>query len=342
MSRRGQRIQSGSPAAALVGIITLLLIFYILFLPPSERLALLEEGDEEALDEFERTLLDEAPGRLAFTEKSVFDHSIPNLYLVESREAIVFARENPFVVKKGWFVDQHKMMRFIIEDIDNTANVLLSFQATERAGNLMISLNDNVVFEGAVKVQNPPPVMLPKYLLQPANVLEFSTSDGFFARKRYALSDVKVIGDVTDIARQRAQNSFMISNIEYDNLDTAYLDFFPICDQRTAGILTIELNGKVVQSAVPACDSLNRQDLYTEDFRTGKNSLIFKIDRGSFRVEQMKIHTTLKPIKAFIDFFHIKSSLYNDVLDNSNDIILSIEFVDDGETKHAEININGK
>ena len=42
MNRRAQKIHSGSPAAALIGIITILFIFYILFLPPAERKALLE------------------------------------------------------------------------------------------------------------------------------------------------------------------------------------------------------------------------------------------------------------------------------------------------------------
>ncbi len=341
MSKRGQKIQSGTPAAALIGIITLLFIFYILFLPPEERRALLE-GENATLEEAERMLLDEAPGRLTFTEKSVFDHNIPNIYLVETRNAVVLAQENPFIVRRGWFSEQKKTVLFTIENLENTENVILSFQTPERAGILVILLNGNRIFEGAVAVQNTPPVLLPKPLLRTVNQLEFSVEGGLLSRKRYALSDVKVIGDITDVKKQVATNTFTISATEYDNLESSFLDFFPICDQREVGVLTIELNGKIVFSAIPACESLNRQDLFVEDFRTGRNTVLFKIDRGSYRVEQIRVRTILKPVKSYIDYFNVKASLYNDILERERQVILRIEFVDDKRVKRAEISVNDR
>ncbi len=341
MYKRAQKIQSGSPAAALIGIITLLFIFYILFLPPEERRELLE-GENLSIEEAERLFLDEAPGRLTFTEKAVFDHNIPNIFLVESKNAVVLAQENPFIIRKGWLSDQRHTMIFSVQDLENTENVVLSFQAVERAGTLVISLNDNVIFEGAVRIQNPPPVVLPKSLLKSVNQLEFYVTGGFLSRRRYDLSDMKVVGDITDIKKQTATNTFTISKTERDNLESAFLDFFPICDQRTVGVLTIELNGKIVYSAVPSCESLNRQDLFAEDFRDGRNTLIFRIDKGSYRVEQVRVRTLLKPVKSYIDYFNIKSSVYNEILDRERQVILRVEFVDDRSLKHAEININDK
>jgi len=335
-------MQTGGPAATLIGVITLLFLFYILFLPPEARQELLEGGNDTDLDEEERILLDEAPGKLTFTEKGVFDHSISNIYLVETKNAIVLGRENPFVVKKGWFGEQKKTMVFPVQDLPNTENVILSFQAPERAGTLLISLNGQLIFEGKVGLQNPPPVALPKTLLRDTNILEFSAIGGFFSRKKYSLSDVKVVGDITDVQRQMSTNTFTISDTEHENLDTAFLDFFPICEQREVGVLTIELNGKVIYSAVPACESLNRQDLFAEDLRSGKNTLLFKITKGSYRVEQLRVRTILEPVKAFIDFFNIKSSVYNDILDKDREAMLLIEFVDDEKVKRAELNINGR
>lgn len=341
MNRRGQKFQSGSPAATLIGIITLMFVFYILFLPAEERKVLLE-GENATIAEEERMLLDIAPGRLTFTEKGVFDHKISNIYLVETRNAIVLGLENPFVVNKGLFGEQTKTVVFGVPDMQNTENVILSFQAPERKGTLVISLNGQLIFEGLVGLQNPPPVSLPKALLRDTNVLEFSVKGGFFSRKRFSLSDVKIIGDITDVLRQMSTNTFTVSDTERDNLESAFLDFFPICEQSAVGVLSIELNGKIIYSAVPACDSLNRQDLYSEDLRTGKNTLLFKITRGSYRVEQIKVRTLLKPVKAFIDFFNVKSSLYNDVLDKDRQVMLLIEFVDDGKVKRAEFNLNGR
>ncbi len=343
MNRRAQKIQTGSPAAALIGIITLLFIFYILFLPPEERKALLEEeAGVSPEDRAGQVLLDVPVGRLAFVPRTQFDHPLPNVYLVETRNAVVLGQENPFIVKKGWFGEQQKSMVFSVSDMENTENVILSFQAPERAGNLVIVLNGNKIFEGPVKVHNPPPVSLPKTLLRPTNTLEFSVTGGFFSRKRYSLSDIKVIGDITDVQKQMSLNTFSVAPVEIDNFETGRIDFYPICEQKNVGILTMELNGKIISSSVPACESLNRQDLYAEDLRAGKNTLVFRITKGSYRVEQIRARIDIRPVKAFVDFFDVKPSLYNSILDRQRSVVLDIEFVDDGRVKHARTNINGK
>jgi len=340
MSRRGQR--SGSPAAALVGIITLLLIFYILFLPPAEREALLEDQRLAPGEVLEEVLLDVPVGRLAFTPRDRFDHPLPNIYLIESRNAQVLGQENPFIVRKGWFGEQKKTFVFSLADLENTANVILSFQAPLRRGLLHISLNGVPIFESQVALQNPPPVSLAKALLSDRNVLEFSATGGFFSTRKYSLTDVKVIGDITDVEKQKSINTFSISDVELDNFEAAFLDFYPICDQRAVGKLTVEINGRIISSSVPACESLNRQELFSEDLNSGKNTLIFRISQGRFRIEQVRVRTHVKPVKAFVDYFEITPSLYNAVLDKRVFIILDIEFVDDGRTKQARTNINGR
>jgi len=343
MVRRSGRIQTGSPASALIGIMTLLFIFYILFLPPAERRALLE-GDNvtPGAPGAEEVLLTAAPGRLAFVPRTQFDHPLPNIYLIETRNAVVLGKENPFAVKKGWFSDERKSIVFSIPQIENTENVLLSFQTPVRKGELHITLNGMPIFEARVATQNPAPVDLPKTLLRETNTIEFSVTGGFFEGKRYSFTDVKVIGDITDIEKQKSTNTFSISQLEIDNFEAGYLDFYPICEQASVGVLNIELNGKVISSSVPACESLNRQELYAEDLRQGKNTLILRITKGSYRIEQVRVRTNIKPVKAFVDFFDIKSSLYNAVLDGKKRIVLDLEFVDDGRVKRAETNVNGK
>lgn len=332
---------SGTPAATLIGIITIIFIVYILFLPTEERRELLE-GENYTDSDSKTTLLDETPGLLSFTKRTLFDHDIPSVFLSETTNAAVLAQENPFTVRKGWLSEQRKTMVFAVSTPAQTDNIILSLQAPSRAGTLVITLNGQIVFEGTVATQNPPPIILPKSLIAGANQLEFSVKGGFFSRKHYELFDVKVIGEVTDIARQAATSTFTISDVEKENLDTAFLDFYPLCDQADVGTLSIELNGRIVHSAIPACEGLNRQDLDKEELREGKNELTFRISQGSYRVEQIRVRTILKPVKPFIDYFKINSTLYNSVLDNKRDIILRVEFVDDDEDKQARLNINGR
>ncbi len=342
MNRRGQKLQSGSPAAALIGIMTLIFIFYILFLPPSEREALLGDGNVTGDGGPEEVLLQSPVGRLQFVSRNQFDHPLPNIYLVETRNAQILAKENPFMIKKGWFSEAKRIFSFSIPDLENTENVVLSFQAPERRGTLVIMLNGALIFESPVPLQNPPPVALSKSLLRESNTLEFSVKGGFLSKRKYSFADIKVIGDITDLEKQKSTNTFSISSVEMSNFESGYLDFYPICEQKSVGTMVIELNGKLISSSVPACESLNRQELYLEDLRDGKNTLIFRIVKGSYRIEQVRTRTVIKPVRAWVDFFDVKPSLYNSVLDKKARIILDIEFVDDGRVKRAKTNINGK
>jgi hypothetical protein len=340
--KRGQKIQSGSPAAALIGIMTLLFIFYIIFLPPAEREALLKGENITDGELAEQTLLDVPVGRLSFVPRNQFDHPLPNIYLTETRNAAVLGKENPFTVRKGWFSEQSKSFVFSVSDLKNTENVMLSFQAPYRKGVLHIALNGVPIFEAALTLQNPPPVTLAKTLLKESNTLQFFVTGGFFSKKRYDLNDIKVIGDITDVEKQMSTNTFSIAPVEMDNFESAYLDFYPICEQREVGTMVLELNGKIISSSVPACESLNRQELFKEDLNEGKNTLVFRILKGSYRIEQVRVRTLLRPVRAFVEFFDIKPALYNSVLDKRRHVVLDIEFVDDGRTKRAKTNINGK
>lgn len=339
-----RKAQSGSGAATLVGIILVLFIFYILFLPPEERKSLLDEGTltQPGEGSIGSKLLDVAPGRLTFTDKKVIDHSIPNIYLESARESVILAQENPFTIYKGLFGEQKKRMVFSVDNLNNLESVMLGFSAPYRKGILTITLNGMPVFENTVPVQNVPPIVLPKSLIREANELEFSVQGSWIQRKKFELSDIKVVGELTDAARQRAESSFTISPTEFDNLESAFLDFFPICDQSQVGIMTVGLNGKLLFAAPPACDSLNRQEVFKEDLNEGKNTIYFQIDRGSYRIEQVRVRSTLKPVQSYIQYFDVKQSLYNDVLDKKRKVILKIEFVNDGLSKRADVSVNGK
>ncbi len=345
MKRRAQA--GGGAAATLIGIITLVLIFYILFLPPEERKALLQDerapgmpGGVPGLGEF---LYRGSPGRLTFVGQTEFEHAIPNLVLTEERQARVLAETNPFIIKKGWFRKDYKNISFILSEPETVDNVILSFQTPVHRGRLKIIFNGVPIFENDIRVQNPQPVQIPKSLLKIANNIEFQTwGFGLIFSRQYTLEDVKIIGEILDVRKQQAANSFSVPEIEHENIESGYLGFYPVCDQNEVGVLEITLNDKTVYSAVPVCDSPTRQDLFREDFRAGKNTLGLKLRSGITRLEQIRLKTYVKPMKGFSDYFFIEPDVFNAIATGQAHAVLEIEFVDDGRLKEARTNVNGR
>jgi hypothetical protein len=339
VNKRGQ-------ASALIGIITLLIIFYILFLPPEERKELLAEDEERApggVPGVGDILFQSAPGRLTFVGQTEFDHMIPNMLLTEERQAKVIAETNPFTIKKGWFRKDFKNLTFVLTEPETVDNLFVSFQAPMNRGRLKILFNGMPVIDQDINVRNPPPVQLPKSLLRASNTLEFQVwGFGLIFARQYALEDVKVIGEILDVRKQQAANSFSVTPLEYENIESGYLGIYPICSQEDVGVLDIMLNDKVIYSAVPVCESPTRHDLFQEDFRSGKNTLGFKLRSGAARIEQVRIKTFVKPTKGFSDFFFIEPDVFNAIATGRAHAVLEIEFVDDGRLKEAQTNVNGR
>ncbi|OYT31470.1 hypothetical protein DRJ22_04935 [Candidatus Woesearchaeota archaeon] len=339
--------QTGDRAAALIGIMLVIFIFYVLFLPPEERTKLLGEDQEkikigEQAKEIENTqnlLLSDTIGRLSYIEETEQNHYIPNIIVMESKNAQVLATENTFKLKKGLFTDKTKKMIFTLKQPEKIENPILSFQAPTRKGTLRIVFNSIPLFEGEIQTQNPEPIKIPKELLKTTNTIEFYVIGGFFQKKEYVLTNVKVIGDITETAKQKSRNTFKITKTEYENIKDSYLYFNPYCTKEPT--LTITLNGRKIYEATPISNSLNRQELFTDELKEGKNIILFEIDKGKCSIERIKIKNTLKPVKTYLNYFNVNEDLYDKILSKDAHIILKIEFVDDGKTKEAEINVNG-
>ena len=343
--KRGQT--SGSGAAALVGIITVILIFYILFLPESERQQLLADeeevnGQEEIVREV--SLVEVTQLRLSFVGEDEFDHIVPNINLFQTTAAQELHTETPFYVRNSWFDKQSKIIEFSLDDPANTMNLLLSLQAPQRQGRLMVYFNDNVVYDFAPSQVNIGPIPINEELLQDSNTIEIKVSGvglAFWTTNQFAIEDFKVVGDLTDILAQESFNTFTIANEEYYNLESGYVQFFPICEPAEVGRLDVLLNNRQIYSSVPDCGTINRQDIFPTDLNPGKNALVFKTSRGSYTLEQIKVKTRLRPVKSFLQYFEVNASEYSLVAAGSKRVMLRIDFVDDLEDKRADINVNG-
>lgn len=347
LSSRGQyKPPSGGAAASVIGVITILLLFYIIFLPADDRRELLfgdnkTDSNNDGLDD--HTLLLANIGKLDYQSETSYDHTIPNVYLVETKNAQVIDSFNPFIVRSGWFVNEPKTVTFTVPQADLTSNLKLVMDAPLRKGVLNVALNGNTVYEGRPDAVNVAPVDLRD--VQKTNTLTFSSSGvglAFWRVNEYDLTNVQIIGDITDIEKQESANVITLEPTEARNLKSASLTFYPICTQGSVGPLEVLVNNARVAQSTPDCETVNRIELDPTDLTAGRNTILFKINKGNYRVEQVKLKTELKETPSYIDYFELNETQFQDVIDKDKKLLLKITFVDDKENKRAELNINGK
>ncbi|MCH8067178.1 MAG: hypothetical protein IIC69_01190 [Nanoarchaeota archaeon] len=345
-----RKAQGGVNAAVLVAVIGGLIILYILFLPESEREALLEGEDIEKTSKSsskdnEDILLREFPGRLDNVE-GILDKTIPNIFLFEKTDAKELEKLNPFIVRNGWFDEKKRVVSFGIEDMENTDNVILSFNAKKHEGILTIKLNNEIIYENEIISETVAPIRLKKNLLRDENTFEFGVSSvgfRFWKTNEYSLDDIKIVGDITDRSKQESRNVFTLTGTELFNVERVDLRFVPYCrNVASVGVLEIFINNREVFSAVPVCEDPYRQPLPLGVLNAGENRLIFKTNKGSYSVEQIKIEFVEKEIRETVYFFEVNQSIIDDIEAGDVDVILSIEFVEGERNKRADLNINDR
>ncbi|MBW2976694.1 hypothetical protein KY347_04570 [Candidatus Woesearchaeota archaeon] len=345
-----RKSQGGVNAAILVAVIAGLIILYILFLPEAERKALLENESVEdknggADGEEEDILLRVFPGRLD-TVEGMIDKTIPNIFLFEKTDAEVLEKINPFIVRNGWFDEKSRTVDFSIDDLENTDNVILSFKAKSHEGILTIKLNGAIVFENEIASENAEPIRLGRNLLKDYNTFDFSVSSvgiRFWKTNEYSLEDIRVIGDITDRSKQESRNVFTLTATELFNIEEADLKFVPYCGNvASVGVLDVSINNRDVYSAVPVCEDPTKVPIPLGILDEGENRVIFKTNKGSYSVEQIKVEFNEKETKADVYFFEVNESVIEGIEDEEIDIVLTIEFVDGESNKRADLNINDR
>src|SRR3989338_7630066 len=337
--------QTGLNAAILVAIIAGLIILYIVFLPTAEREKIVKEKEDAAAEESSNILLKESPGVLSTSTGMEIEKGIPNIFLVETTNAKELQSINPFIVRNGWFDKRAKKIDFGIAEPENTDNVAVSFTSKKRNGILAIKLNNAVIFENEIASEAAEPVKLSKNLLGKANTLEFSVSSvgaKFWTTNEYSFENVKIIGDITDTSKQESTNIFTLSDSEYASMDRAVLKFIPYCGNvNELGTLDVFVNNRKMFSSVPKCNDQYRQSIPKSALNQGENNIVFKTNKGSYSVEQIKIALEFKEPTVKTYFFEIDSDTFKKISNGDKDAVLTIKFVDEKKQKRARLNING-
>lgn len=350
MRRKG--LESAAPGVAnLILVIILVLALYILFVPPAERQRILEGnrsttsggGTVSPLDP--SVLLLEQPGRLSFLENKEFEHAISSFPLYRATESRELAALNAVYVTHSTAEARSRNATLLLDDLASIDNVMLSFGVEEGSGVLSIALNGEVIYEdnlGDSAVADP--VKLPKIMLRQENVLSFGVSGPgwqFWHTNAYRLTDVKIVGDYTDLSKQQSRNTFFISDDESANIESSSLSFLPKCDEAQAGTLGITINTASIFSAVPDCGVANTLQFDPKMLAAGTNTVTFHTDAGSYVVEQTKIRTKMREDASVVYHFDINTSDYRRIKVGAEHVDLTLEFVDAGKAKEGELVING-
>ena len=320
MKKRGQL--KGSSAGTLVGIITLIIIFYIIFLPPAERQQLLGDGGGTAgttttlagggIGLKNQVIFTKNIGRIDVMEE-VADRTIPNSYISQKTSAAEIATLAPISIKNSVFEKKSRNLTFAVQDTENTDNVFLTFTAPKRKGVLTIKLNGVSIFDYALTKTNIEPIRIDKNLLRNSNILEFEVSGvgyAFWDSNEYSLEDIKIMGEITDVSKQKSKNLFMLTEGEYANVEKATLKFIPYCTGINNGILYVSVNNKNIFSGVPVCNDPYFIPISPRTLNAGDNNVVFSTSEGSYSIEQITVNFETKQTSSVVYYFEMDRQLF--------------------------------
>lgn len=319
------RAQTTTGAAVLIIIIGLILVVYVMSLPPADREALLEQGvvpgnqgtgSTSELGRLTQRGIETSfqfpgPGSVGVHENERI-YSLPSVQLRTRTSSQVLLQE-PIVHLVESFREQKTHVTSFLVDVDNTNDVLFTFLAKKHVGVLTITLNNRVIFQDRLQGQNIAPIRIPSSLLSKTNILEFQLDSVgllFWRKNEYILEDVKIFGSVTDTTEQRSYVSFEVLESELTQLQRAVLDYYPSCVQTDVSVLRIFVNDRLLLSQVPDCNMLNRIDVPFSMLKSSVNTLSFETERDSYLIDRISMRLDLKDSAELLYFFDLSSELF--------------------------------
>ncbi|MCB9358605.1 hypothetical protein H6503_01615 [Candidatus Woesearchaeota archaeon] len=324
-------------APNLIIAIAVLVLLYILFLPPADRAELLGDqtttvttngqvqGTSQGYSPYaqKETILTETPGKIDYSSLNELEIPLNSFTLFKTVNAEVIEEFNPVYVKNGLGDKSVKNLTFDIDNLANADNFQLSFSTPKHEGVLTIKLNGNTIYEYDIQTINPEPISLKKTLLSNENSLEFSTSEvgwRFWETNEYSIENIKVIGDVTDTSRQQSMNTFFLSEKQGESIERALLKFHPDCKTNDVGRLTIKLNDRTVFAGIPDCGTLNFVEFAPNMIFVGKNKIDFITDQGSYLVDLITVKLEFEDNEIPVYYFELDPYIFNlryDVIDDA-------------------------
>ncbi len=321
---KGQTAASGT--AALIAIIGGLILVYILFIPADMRENLLNgnltAGNGNSIKnsdsfKYNKTLLEESPGRIDYLAFKEYEHNIPsvNLYTTKTSKSKDIA--DYIYVKNGIFDKKSENRSFYFsEDINNINNLFLSFglnSGIRNKGILRVYFNGKKIYERPSGNMLNKPIRVPDDIIQRKNTISFSVSGvswKFWTTNEYGLDNIRIFYDYTDTSQQQSKNIFTITDTEKFNMKKATIRFNPNCRTASTGKLHVYINNNEIYSAVPDCNQINLVEFSTSLLEAGNNRVVFIADKGNFLIDQIKVKTEMRRMNYPVYYFEMDERFF--------------------------------
>jgi hypothetical protein len=315
-----KKLAQTTGAAALVGVVALVLLVYIILIPASDRDSLLgittptevtpSEPEMDIIEDFTFS----GPGRVESVEGNR-EILLPSVNLRTRINSKIFLEDNAFYVANSFFGNEvKKVLGFSIEDLSKVDNLRMSFLTKKSLGILKITINGFDLYQNNIETVNIEPIKIDKSLLRNNNVLEISVNSPgilFWKRNEYIIDDFKVYGDFVETSQQTSMTSFDIKSSEFRFLKRTRLRFYPACDQTTVGSLYIKMNGGEVYNQIPDCNMLNIYDIPITTLYSGINALEFGTYADTYLIDRVSVEIDVSESDDLVYYFDLDKSLFN-------------------------------
>ncbi len=322
--RFSKRAAAGS-AAALIAIMTVAIILYILFLPPNLREELLNDGTTTGGSGtnmlrptdvgYTSAILAQKIGHIDYLNSNDRYYTLPSTRVYAATSAQVIKSIASAVTTNALFnrQDADYTLTFSI-DKKASSHLLVSFNVYKSAGPLIITLNGVKIYEGTPSTGNAQPIALDNDYLRSDNTLTFtSPSPGwaFWKTNTYTLSNIQIVGDVTDYSNSASTQYFSLSKAERDNLQDITFYFYPSCVTGSVGPLSISLNNREIYNTIADCGTRTYIKFSKGDLVEGNNKLTFATNKGSYLLDTMHVDLELQNVTYRTYFFDMQDSYFS-------------------------------
>ena len=336
--------QSAIEVTVLILLIMCLIIGYVILAPQDVRDELLDDntrdddgGDGTGTSSGGSTLFSVSPGELEASNSGTSTTSLQPIRIYSTVESESETIATSLEVSRNLLQNNYKTFTFSIEDTEDLDSLSLLFMITESKGDLIVKLNENIVYEGEL-TSSSLPLALPTSVLDEINVLELSTSSpgiNIFSADYYLLQDVSLVKEyiLEDTTKER---TFYVS--DPGDVSNVALSYFITCNNDDDGRLTIYLNNREEFSDLVFCEYLDERELVLDtDYLTTSNTLTFEIDQGDYNLDEVDLEITSKGLNYPSYSFDIDSDLYDDISAGEKEVYLELSFGDDSSEKKATV-----